>query len=265
MAALPRSNLRPGVVEPVVLLISRREIEQADLSSVLSRLKVFLATREDAWRYRGQMTLVVDGYNHDPRELVDIPEVRSLLRRLEAEWPYWAFFFNQVDDSIKLLLSCVAGAVKEVVDLLKVGRVSLQFVLDDTTAPRIRGGISNRARDAPELRELEDLLGQWQPERIERHRIRSREITIAIAQAPDLGSIWQGLHTQQRRRNRLQPARELDVNVSFALRSHSRRWPCVACRHVLDAVQLQAPCRADRRRDRPRRSASDPAPGPKGR
>jgi hypothetical protein len=75
----------------------------------LSRLKVFLATREDAWRYRGQMTLVVDGYNNDPRELVDIPEVRALLRGLEAEWPYWAFFFNQVDDSIKLLLSCVAG------------------------------------------------------------------------------------------------------------------------------------------------------------
>jgi len=107
---MSRMDLRPGVSEPVVLLISRREVEQADLPSVLARLKVFLATREDAWRYRGQMTLVVDGYNHDPRELVDIPEVRTLLRRLEAEWPYWAFFFNQVDDSIKLLLSCVAGS-----------------------------------------------------------------------------------------------------------------------------------------------------------
>lgn len=105
----PRLDLRPGVSEPVVLMISRREVEGGDLGSVLSRLKIFLATREDAWRYRGQMTLVVDGYNNDPRELVDIPEVRTLLRRLEAEWPYWAFFFNQVDDSIKLLLSCVAG------------------------------------------------------------------------------------------------------------------------------------------------------------
>ena len=107
MPLAPRIDLRPGVSEPVVLMISRREVEGGGLSSVLSRLKVFLATREDAWRYRGQMTLVVDGYNDDPRELVDIPEVRSLL---EAEWPYWAFFFNQVDDSIKLLLSCVAGA-----------------------------------------------------------------------------------------------------------------------------------------------------------
>ena len=40
------------------------------------------------------MTLVVDDYNNDPRELVDILEVRTLLRRLEAAWPYWAFFFS---------------------------------------------------------------------------------------------------------------------------------------------------------------------------
>ena len=110
MADAPRLDLRPGVTEPVVLMISRREVEAVDIASVLSRLKVFLATREDAWLYRGQMTLVVDGYNNDPRELVDIPEVRTLLRQFEAEWPYWAYFFNQVDDSIKLLLSCVAGS-----------------------------------------------------------------------------------------------------------------------------------------------------------
>ena len=110
MSQFPRLDLRPGVSEPVVLMISRREVEAAELDSVLSRLKVFLVTREDAWLYRGQMTLVVDGYNNDPRELVDIAEVRALLRGLEAEWPYWAYFFNQVDDSIKLLLSCVAGS-----------------------------------------------------------------------------------------------------------------------------------------------------------
>ena len=109
MSRSPRFDLRPGVIEPVVLMISRREVEAGDIASVLSRLKVFVATREDAWRYRGQMALVVNGYNNDLRELVDIPEVRALLRGLEAAWPYWAYFFNQVDDSIKLLLSCAAG------------------------------------------------------------------------------------------------------------------------------------------------------------
>ena len=110
MATSPRIDLRPGVTQPVVLMLSRRQIEACDVASVVAELKPFLATREDTWLYRGQMSLTVDGYNHDPRELVDIPEVRKFLQVFEREWPYWAFFFNQVDDSIKILGSCVCGA-----------------------------------------------------------------------------------------------------------------------------------------------------------
>ena len=109
MPSIPRLDLRPGVTDPVVLLISRREIESRDIASVTGRLKPFLATREDAWLYRGQMSLVIDGYNNDPRELVDISEVREFLRIFDKQWPYWAFFFNHVDDSIKIYLSCVCG------------------------------------------------------------------------------------------------------------------------------------------------------------
>jgi len=109
MATSPRIDLRPGVTQPVLLMVSRRQVEESDIVSVLVSLKPFLATREDAWLYRGQMVLSVDGYNDDARELVDIPEVRAFLRKLDLEWPYWGFFFNQVDDSIKLLGSCVCG------------------------------------------------------------------------------------------------------------------------------------------------------------
>ncbi len=107
----PRIDLRPGVTEPVVLMISRRQVQKRDLASVLESLKPFTAAREDAWLYRGQMALVVDGYNDDPRELVDIPEVRVFLKSLYESWSYWAFFFNQVDDSIKVLGSCVSKGV----------------------------------------------------------------------------------------------------------------------------------------------------------
>jgi hypothetical protein len=110
MAMTPRFDLRPGVTEPVILMISRRQVESADIASVLTKLKPFLAAREDAWLYRGQMCLSVDGYNEDPRELVDIPEVRAFLQLLNEHWPYWAYFFNQVDGSIKLLACCVCGA-----------------------------------------------------------------------------------------------------------------------------------------------------------
>ena len=61
---------------------------------------------------------LIPGHVPDPRELVDIPEVRNLLRRLEAAWPYWAYFFNQVDDSIMLLLSCAANGFLERLECL---------------------------------------------------------------------------------------------------------------------------------------------------
>ena len=32
------------------------------------------------------------------------------LKRLAAQWPYWGFLLNQVDDSIKILGSCCCGA-----------------------------------------------------------------------------------------------------------------------------------------------------------
>ncbi len=91
-------------------MLSRREVEAADVLPVVSRLHTLLSTPEAIWHYRGQMALVIDGYIDDPRELVDIGEVRAFLRGLDRHWPYWAFFFNQVDDSIKLLASCLCGS-----------------------------------------------------------------------------------------------------------------------------------------------------------
>ena len=76
-------------------------------------------------------------YDNDPRELVDIPEVRSLLRALETSWPQWAYFFNQVDDSIKLLLSCVAGS-----RFLGRGAVELDADLVAAALGRAFGGMN---------------------------------------------------------------------------------------------------------------------------
>ena len=50
MPISPRIDLRPGITEPVVLAISRRQVQSHDMPSVLSRLKVLMATREDGKR-----------------------------------------------------------------------------------------------------------------------------------------------------------------------------------------------------------------------
>ncbi|MEO8122125.1 MAG: hypothetical protein ABI606_22715 [Rhodoferax sp.] len=131
MTQLPRFDLRPGITEPVVLLVSRRAVDAGDVASIASKLKPMLANREDAWRYRGQMTLIIDGYDNDARELVDILEVRVFLRNLDQVWPYWAYFFNQVDDTIKLYLSCLCGAAFPGGGAVELDTQKLQEVLMD--------------------------------------------------------------------------------------------------------------------------------------
>lgn len=165
MATPPRIDLRPGVTQPVFLMISRRQVQEFDIVSVLVSLKPFLATREDAWLYRGQMVLSVDGYNDDARELVDIPEVRAFLRKLDLEWPYWGFFFNQVDDSIKLLGSCVCGTsfpgrgkveidAGKVGDFLNRGFSGMNFIFDKHGFPKSELEIMSRG-----LAEVIELAG----------------------------------------------------------------------------------------------------------
>lgn len=87
----PRIDLRPAIHDPVVLMISRRQVEHGDVGSVVKGLQHFTATREDARLYRGQMSLVVSGYEDDPREIVDIPE-GSCPRK-------WCKFFSARQDA----------------------------------------------------------------------------------------------------------------------------------------------------------------------
>ena len=143
----PKIDLRRGVVEPLVLLISHRQVQESDIASVLVELKPVTATRENCWRYRNQMVLVVSGYDDDPRELVDIPEVRAFLAQFSIAWPYWSFFFNQVDDSIILLAACYCaiafpgkGAVKIDVDrlgmFLQLGFNAMNTIFDKYQFPK---------------------------------------------------------------------------------------------------------------------------------
>lgn len=144
-----RHDLQPGVTEPVILMVSRSAVERDDLASVLGRLKLLSATREDAWLYRGQLSIVFEGYEDDRRELVDLPEVRRFVARLNAAWPYWAFFLNQLDSTISLWLACLcgkafpgSGQVELDIELL---RETLESGFDDMNALFDKHGFSEEA------------------------------------------------------------------------------------------------------------------------
>jgi hypothetical protein len=107
-------RLRPAVTDPVILVFSRRQVETSDLAEPLQFMRRLTADRHTALEFCGRISLVIDGYNDDPRELFEIPEVRAYITRLDQAWSYWFFFLSQADESIKLLESCLCDTIEVV-------------------------------------------------------------------------------------------------------------------------------------------------------
>jgi hypothetical protein len=91
-------------VDSIVLVASRDEVERIDLSRCLQVLDSLIESRERAMRFRDQMVFTVDGYNDDPRELFEIPEVRTFIRELDARWQNFLPYFLLPFFTLKYLI-----------------------------------------------------------------------------------------------------------------------------------------------------------------
>ncbi len=92
--------------------ITRQEIEQFDLSSFLFVYDPAGRSRQELENLRGALVPFVTGYDDDPRELCEIPEVRAFFSDLNQRWPYFAFFLNtqRETESVKIFLFCALSS-----------------------------------------------------------------------------------------------------------------------------------------------------------
>jgi hypothetical protein len=107
-------DLRASVRDPILFVISREQIERFDIGESIDFLRSLLPPDppDAVWKLKGRISLVVSGYDGDPRELFEIPEVCRYLKALDDLWPYWFFFFSQADESLMVLAMCLASAIE---------------------------------------------------------------------------------------------------------------------------------------------------------
>src|SRR6516162_1713428 len=77
----------------LVIMASREEVEARDVSRASASLKRLLEPN-NARRLKGKLVFGIGGYDADPRELFEIPEVRTWMRKLDREFPYWFYFLD---------------------------------------------------------------------------------------------------------------------------------------------------------------------------
>lgn len=89
--------------------ISREEIESRSHKRALRWLNNLIHDRDTAWANRNALAVEVSGYDADPRELWEIPEVCRFFRKLHREWRYWFFFASHEVPALVVLELCIAS------------------------------------------------------------------------------------------------------------------------------------------------------------
>jgi len=89
-----------GDRELVIYEFSRTKIEHGDFTHFLGTYGLHrLPTGRRLRTMIDSMVFVVDGWNHDPREVYEIPELRRFYRQFQAEWSY-------ISAALKILRYC---------------------------------------------------------------------------------------------------------------------------------------------------------------
>jgi hypothetical protein len=103
--------------ELILYQFSRDRVEASDAKDFLSRFgKRSLPTGKKLETMMNSVALMIEGYNHDPREIYAIPEVRSFYKQLWQRWPYWLYFCNLDTENLMMMVMCCLDSL----DALKV-------------------------------------------------------------------------------------------------------------------------------------------------
>lgn len=93
-------------VDPIMLVISRAQVESGDTSEPLAVLQQLISSPEMIRQSRERLDVAFDGYNHQREELFEIPEVRNYVYALDAEFPYWLYFMTRESPGLQCLALC---------------------------------------------------------------------------------------------------------------------------------------------------------------
>ncbi len=77
------------------VIVSWEEVQEQDIAPALSTLLRLTESPETAATYMEQVDIAFHGYDHDPRELFEIAEVRGYVHKLDEQFPFWLFFLSK--------------------------------------------------------------------------------------------------------------------------------------------------------------------------
>lgn len=96
----------------IVLQISQEAIQNCDTSEYVALLHDTTGTVQSFESVFQKYVLLISGYDDDPRELYQIPEVVSFIKDLTSKLPFWLYFINTADKRFfSWMIACLCQAM----------------------------------------------------------------------------------------------------------------------------------------------------------
>ncbi|MBF0235188.1 MAG: chlororespiratory reduction 6 domain-containing protein, partial [Desulfamplus sp.] len=109
-----KKNLKDSVVKEeqadnviLFLVVSKEQVESGDITEVIGVLKMLIQSPKIARSFKEKVDISFYGYDHDPRELYQIPEVSAYIHKLDAQFPYWLYFLSKHLQGLRAILYCL--------------------------------------------------------------------------------------------------------------------------------------------------------------
>jgi hypothetical protein len=119
----------------MVIEFRRDEVVRGDVRRVYDILSALIESRQAAEYGEGALVFFFSGWDSDPREICDIPEIRRWFVRLTEMFPYWLHFAEKEGSTLShvLMLLC-QGATERSPD---TGMVGWRFADMDEVKDRV--------------------------------------------------------------------------------------------------------------------------------
>ena len=96
----------------IVLQISQRNIQDCDTSEYVTLLHGATGSLQSFEEGFQKYVFLISGYDDDPRELYQIPEVVSFIKDLNSKLPFWLYFVNTSDKKFfSWMIACLCQAM----------------------------------------------------------------------------------------------------------------------------------------------------------
>ena len=95
-----------------VLQISQEAIQNCDTSEYVTLLHGITGSLQSFEVAFQRYVFLISGYDDDPRELYQIPEVVSFIKDLNSKLPFWLYFVNTSDKKFfSWMIACLCQAM----------------------------------------------------------------------------------------------------------------------------------------------------------